>query len=320
MKLHWIILLCALGIAAVVLITAAICYFKIFYSPRRKPRADDDYELPPGKEYEPFYPQMIEWTKRCRATPHRNVEITTFDGLTLRGRYYELSPEAPIEIMMHGYRGNLERDLSGGIFRALNIGHNVLVYDHRGSGKSDGNMLTFGINESRDCRRWIEFVLKEINPDAKIILSGVSMGAATAMITSGYDDLPKNIVGIVADCGYTSAKEIIKKVMHDMKLPPDLLYPFVQLGARLYGGFNIDEFSPIEQVKKSKIPTIFVHGDKDFFVPLEMTKINYEASNAVKKELYIVEGAAHGLAYVVAGDGYLEKLHEFFDPITENNG
>ena len=182
MKLHWIILLCALGIAAVVLITAAICYFKIFYSPRRKPRADDDYELPPGKAYEPFYPQMIEWTKRCRATPHRNVEITTFDGLTLRGRYYELSPEAPIEIMMHGYRGNLERDLSGGIFRALNIGHSVLVYDHRGSGKSDGNMLTFGINESRDCRRWIDFVLREINPDAKIILSGVSMGAATAMI------------------------------------------------------------------------------------------------------------------------------------------
>lgn len=319
MELHWIILICILSVAAIALITAAICYFRIFYSPSRKPRAEDDYELPPGEEYEPFYPQMIEWTKRCRATPHRNVEITTFDGLTLRGRYYELSHDAPIEIMMHGYHGNLERDLSGGIFRALNIGHSVLVYDHRGSGRSDGNTLTFGINESRDCRRWIDFVLKEINPDAKIILSGVSMGAATAMITSGYDDLPKNIVGIVADCGYTSAKDIIKKVIRDMKLPPNLLYPFVQLGARIYGGFNIDEFSPIEQVKKSKIPTIFVHGDKDLFVPIEMTKANYEACSAEKKELYIVEDAAHGLAYVVAGDGYLDKLHEFFDPITDKN-
>lgn len=316
MDFYWIILICILSIIVIVLITAAICYFRIFYSPNRKPRAEDDYDLPPGEEYEPFYPQMVEWTKRCRATPHRNVEIKTYDGLTLRGRYYEFSPEAPIEIMMHGYRGSSERDLCGGVFRALNIGHSVLMYDHRGSGKSDGNLLTFGIKESRDCRRWIDYVLTKINPNAKIILSGVSMGAATAMITSGYDDLPENIVGIVADCGYTSAKDIIKKVIKDMKLPPNLLYPFVKLGAQMYGGFNIDEFSPIEQVKKSKIPTIFVHGDADFFVPLEMSQQNYDASSAVKKELYIVKGAAHGLAYIVAGDEYLEKLHEFFDPIT----
>ena len=319
MDIYLIILICILAAAAVVFGTAAICYFKIFYSPSRKPRAEEDYDLPPGREYEPFYPQMIEWTKRCRATPHKNVEITTFDGLTLRGRYYELSPDAPIEIMMHGYQGNLERDLSGGIFRALNIGHSVLVYNHRGSGDSDGNTLTFGINESRDCRRWIDYVLAEINPNAKIILSGVSMGAATAMITSGYDDLPENIVGIVADCGYTSAEAIIKKVIRDMKLPPNILYPFVKLGARIYGRFNIDEFSPIEQVKKSKIPTIFVHGDEDFFVPLNMTKENYEASSATKKELYIVEGAAHGLAYVVAGDGYLDKLEEFFSYINDES-
>lgn len=319
MELHWIILICISVISVITLITAAVCYFMVFYSKSRRPRAEDDYDLPPGEEYKPFYPQMIEWTKRARATPHRSVEIKTFDGLTLRGRFYELSPDAPIEIMMHGYHGNLERDLSGGIFRALNIGHSVLVYDHRGSGRSDGNTLTFGINESRDCRRWIDFVLKEINPEAKIILSGVSMGAATAMITSGYDDLPKNIVGIVADCGYTSAKDIIKKVIREMKLPPNLLYPFVKLGARIYGGFNLDEFSPIEQVKKSRIPTIFVHGGKDFFVPLEMSTANYEACGAAKKELYIVEGAAHGLAFVVAGDGYLDKLTEFFDYVTSNN-
>lgn len=311
----WVIFI-LLGILAIVLISSAICYFMVFYSPKRKPRAEDDYDLPPGKEYEEHYPQMIEWTIQARNTPHKKVEITTFDGLTLRGRFYESTPGAPIEIMMHGYQGNLERDLSGGIFRALNLGHSVLLYDHRGSGKSDGNTLTFGINESRDCRRWIDYVLSNIDPNAKIILSGVSMGAATAMITSGFDDLPENIVGIVADCGYTSAKEIICKVIRDMKLPPKILYPFVKLGARIYGKFNLDEFSPIEQVKKSKIPTIFVHGDADDFVPMEMTRKNYESSSATKKELYIVEGAAHGLAYVVAGDKYITALHEFFDPIT----
>ena len=317
MDIEWIILTCILAIGVFVILPSAICYYLVFYSKDRRPRAEDDYDLPPGKEYEPFYPQMIEWTKRSRATPHRKVEIQTFDGLTLRGRYYELTPDAPIEIMMHGYRGNLERDLSGGIFRALNIGHSVLLYDHRGSGLSDGNTLTFGINESKDCRRWIDYVLTNINPNAKIILSGVSMGAATAMITSGYDDLPENVVGVVADCGYTSPEEIIKKVMREMKLPANLLYPFIKLGARIFGHFDLDEFSPIEQVKKSKVATIFVHGDIDGFVPPEMSKTNYEACSAARKRVEIIKGADHGLAYVVAGEGYLDLLRDFFDPITK---
>ena len=318
MDFYWIILICVAAVALVVLLTAAICYFMVFYSKDRKPRAEDDYDLPPGEEYKPFYPQMIEWTKRSRATPHRKVEIKTFDGLTLRGRYYELTPEAPIEIMMHGYHGNLERDLSGGIFRALSIGHSVLLFDHRGSGHSDGNTLTFGINESRDCRKWIDYVLTEINPDAKIILSGVSMGAATAMITSGYEDLPENVVGVVADCGYTSAKDIIKKVVKEMKLPSNLLYPFIKLGARIFGGFDLDEFSPIEQVKKSKIATVFVHGDIDGFVPMEMSERNYEACSSKHKKLVIIKGADHGLAYPVGRQDYLDILTEFFEPVTKS--
>ena len=319
MDIHWIILICVLSLAAILLLISAICFLKIFYSPKRRPRAEDDFDLPDGKEYEALYSQMIEWTKQSRATPHRKVSIKTFDGLTLRGRYYEISPDAPIEIMMHGYQGNIERDLSGGIFRAMNIGHNVLIYDHRGSGNSDGRVITFGINESKDCRRWIDFVLKEINPDARIILSGVSMGGATAMITAGFEDLPENVVGIVADCGYTSAKDIIKKVMRDMKLPPDLLYPFVQLGARLFGRFNIDEFSPIEQVKKAKMPIIFVHGDEDDFVPIEMSEKNYEACGSKVKKFLVIKGAAHGLAYPVAREEYLKELKEFFAPVTNIN-
>lgn len=316
MDIEWIILICILAVIALAVITSAVCYFMVFYSPKRKERAEDDYELPPGKEYEPFYDDMIAWTKQCREAPHRKVEIKTFDGLTLRGRYYEHSADAPIELMMHGYHGNLERDLSGGIFRALNIGHSVLVFDHRGSGKSDGHTLTFGINESRDARRWIDYILENINPDAKIIVSGVSMGAATAMILSGYDDLPENIVGIIADCGYTSAEDIIKKVIREMKLPAGILYPFVRMGAKLFGRFNLDEFSPIEQVKKSRIPTIFVHGDADNFVPMEMSERNYNACSAERKKYVVIEGAAHGLAFPVARDGYLNTLREFFDPIV----
>ena len=311
-----IILICSLIAIALVLATSAICYFKVFYSPKRKVRAEDDYDLPPGASCEPFHPQMIEWTKQARAAHYKKVEIETFDGLTLRGRYYEHSPNAPIEIMMHGYGGNMERDLSGGVFRALNIGHSVIVYNHRGAGDSDGHTITFGINESRDCRRWIDYVINNINKDAKIILSGVSMGGATAMITSGFEDLPDNVVGVVADCGYTSAKNIIKKVIKDMKLPPDILYPFVKLGGMIFGRFNVDEFSPNEQVKTSKLATIFLHGDMDNYVPKEMSRANFDACSAEKKKLVYIKGADHGLAYPASPDEYLKELKEFFDPIT----
>ena len=311
MEFIWILIGCIITAALITFITSAICYYLVFYNKDRKPRAEDDYDLPPGKEYEPFYPQMIEWIKRSRATPHRLVEIKSFDGLTLRGRYYQLKPDAPIEIMMHGYHGNIERDLSGGVFRALNIGHNVLMFDHRGSGLSDGNVLTFGINESRDCRKWIDYVLNDINPDAKIILSGVSMGAATAMITSGFDDLPDNVVGIIADCGYTSPKEIIIQVAKSMHVPKVFVYP-VGLIARIFGGFDY-KYSTKDSLSKTSVPIILVHGLSDDFVPSYMTDENYDVCSSPNKNKILVENATHGYSFLVDEKRVKAELEKFID-------
>ena len=123
-------------------------------------------------------------------------------------------------------------------------------------------------------------------------------------------ELPKNVVGILADCGYTSAKEIIKKVMKQMKLPADLLYPFVRLGARLYGKFDPDETSPIKALKKCRVPAMFIHGESDDFVPCEMTERNYEACIAPKKMLTVPK-AGHGLSYIIDREGYLKAVKEF---------
>ncbi len=311
------ILICIAAAVAVVLLTAYICFFRIFRAPKKKVHEEGYIDIPPGDEYEVFRDQITEWVTTARVMPHRDVEIKSFDGITLRGKYYESIPGAPIEIMLHGYKGHSERDMCGGIFRSRDCGHNALLVDHRGSGRSDGKVITFGINESRDCLAWIDFVLTEIAPDAKIILTGISMGAATVMITSGMD-LPENVIGILADCGYTSAKDIIKKVIRDMKLPADILYPFARLGARIFGGFNLDEFSPIEQVKKSKTPTIFFHGDADDFVPCEMSERNYEAC-AAKKKLVIIKGASHGVAYPVDKEYYVKEAKAFFEEIEKVN-
>ncbi len=313
MDIEWIILICVLAVIAVVLTTAYICYFRIFRAPKKKVHEEGYIEIPEGEIYEAHREQIEEWVKAARAMPHRDVEIKSFDGLTLRGKYYESFPGAPIELMMHGYQGNAERDMTGGIFRSRDCGHNALLVNHRASGNSEGKVITFGINESRDCLTWIDYILTEINPDAKIILTGISMGAATVMIASGLK-LPENVIGVLADCGYTSAKDIIKKVIRDMKLPANILYPFARLGARIFGGFDLEEYSPIEQVKKSKIPTIFYHGDTDDFVPCEMSERNFEAC-AAEKRLVIIGGAGHGIAYPVDKEYYLKEARAFFESI-----
>ena len=299
-----------LFLVVVTLIAAYVCYRMVFYSPKRKQLGEDEYEIPEGEIYEVFREDMEGWIRMTRTYPHEDMEIKSFDGLTLRGRYYECQNGAITELLFHGYQGNAERDLSGGVERCFALGRNALIIDHRASGTSDGRVISFGINEKRDCLAWIDHAIKRFGADTKLIITGISMGAATVMMAAG-EKLPDNVVCVLADCGYSSAREIIKKVIKDMKLPPDIIYPFVRLGARMFGHFSLEETSPIEAVKKSSIPIIFIHGDTDDFVPCEMSERLYEICSSEHKRFVSVKGAGHGLAFPVDKEGYLNALREF---------
>lgn len=313
----WIILGCVLAFIIIsVLVTAYICFIRIFYASRKgKEKEKTKVTAPVVDGFAPFRPMIGEWMRQVEAMEVRELTITSFDGLKLCGSFYEYEKGAPIEIMFHGYRGNGNRDLSGGVVRAFKQGRSALIVDHRASGRSEGRVVTFGINESRDCIRWARCVTEEIDPDARIILTGISMGAATVMIAAGSEELPENVVAVLADCGYTSAKDIIKNTMKDMKLPPDLLYPFARLGGWLFGHFDIDETSPIEAMGRCKVPVIFIHGDADGFVPYEMSVQNFEACASENKKLVAIHGAAHGVAYPTDPEKYLAEIGEFFDRI-----
>lgn len=302
----------ALGIIALILITSLVCFLMVFYSPKRKVLREDEYEIPKGDIYKVYQDDMIAWTKQIRSMPHEDLEVRSFDGLTLRGKYYEYKTGAPVEILFHGYKGNAERDLCGAVERAFAVGRNALIVNQRASGPSDGHVISFGINERRDCLEWIDYVIKKFGSDVKIVITGISMGAATVMMTAG-ENLPENVISVLADCGYTSPKEIICKVVDDMKLPTKLLYPFIKLGARVYGGFDLEETSPMEAMKKCSIPIVFVHGDTDDFVPYDMSVRLHEACASDKKLLITVKGAGHGLAYPKDRDGYVNALNNVYD-------
>ena len=296
-------------LAFIVLLTSFSCFMRVFYFKNPGPMGKDEYELPVGRIYEPYADQMIGWMKSLREMQSQSFEIRSFDGLTLRGKYYECKKGAPIEIMFHGYQGNSERDLCGGVFRAFRLEHNVLLVDHRAGGASDGRIITFGINERRDCLGWIDLAVSHFGKDCKLILTGVSMGAATVMMASA-ERLPANVRYVLADCGYSTAKDIIKKVIREMHLPPEILYPFVRLGGRIFGRFDLEETSPLEAVKSSNVPILFIHGNGDDFVPYDMSVELYGACGSEKK-LVIIEGAGHGLAYPVNKEEYLAALSEF---------
>ena len=297
------------GLILLCLITSLVCFFIVFYSPKRKTLGPDEYEIPPGKIYEPYRDYMISWAKKARAMPHEDITITSYDGLTLFGRYVEQTKGAPIEILFHGYRGYVERDLSGAIDRCFSIGRNALIVDQRASGKSEGNVITFGAKEKYDCVAWANYVAQRFGPEQEIILCGVSMGGATVTMASSME-LPENVVCTLADCPYSTASGIIKKIIKDLKLPVWLLFPFVQLGALLFGGFKLEDASPLEAVKNCKVPIIFIHGDNDDFIPHQMSDELYEACPTLKK-IVKIEGAGHGLAFPTNKEKYYGALLDF---------
>jgi len=303
-----------LGVVASILVllflVTLICFLMTFYNNKRKPLKDNLLDYPKDPAYERLKDQLVAWRKRARALDHKNFSITSFDGLTLRAKYYENIKGAPIEIMFHGYKSYGERDMSGGIERCFAMGKNAFIVEQRGCGESDGHVVTFGINESKDCLKWIDFVLKEFGSDTKIVITGISLGAATVM-TAAAKDLPKNVKYALADCGFSSPKEIICDVVkRKKKLPPKIFYPFIKLGARIFGKFNLEESSAHEGVKSGKLPIIFFHGNEDDFVPCYMSQNLYEECKSPKK-LVIIDKAVHGLAYPQDKEKYLTALKEF---------
>lgn len=272
-------------------------------------------EMPDSPFYAPYEGMLKKNIDAFLKIPCEEVYTTSFDGLKLHGKFYEGQKDKPVLIFFHGYRANATRDGSGIYSIGTEKGINILVATQRSHKESEGKTITFGIRESYDCLSWIEYVKERFGEDKKVILWGISMGAATVMTAAGRD-LPENVLGIGADCGYSSAKDILKSVIKGMKLPVEPSYWLVKLGARIYGGFDVEETSPLEAMKKVKVPVLFIHGIDDDFVPCDMTHKNYEACIS-DKSLVLVEKAGHGMSYYVDMKRVEEGVYAFLDKIME---
>ena len=190
-------------------------------------------------------------------------------------------------------------------------GLNILLPDQRAHGKSEGRLITFGVKECRDVKEWIYWVNSRCG-ELPVILSGLSMGASTVMYLAD-EELPTNVKGIVADCGFTSPWEIISAVFRNATHLPASPSLWIAEGfARVFGGFSLRQKDSRKVLKNSKLPLLIVHGTADAFVPCEMTRQGYEACTG-EKEMFLVEGAEHGLSFLKDGARYKEKVLAFLD-------
>ncbi|MBE6986044.1 MAG: alpha/beta hydrolase [Ruminococcaceae bacterium] len=290
----WFFLSLIVIILAVLLI-AFFTYRICFYSP--EDRREDPYSVMDGEQYEAVCDSITACTRLMDKAPCQWVTTRSFDGLTLSARYYHTADGAPLQILFHGYRSMALRDCAGGFYLAKKLGCNILAVDQRAHARSSGHVITFGIKERMDCLSWVQYANERFSSDTPIILSGLSMGASTVLMASALP-LPENVVAIMADCPYSSPADIIRKVSRDRHMPDTLAYPFIWLGAKLFGKFSLNETTSVESVRQAKIPILLLHGEDDRFVPCRMSREIYAAC-ASRAELHTFPYAGHGLCYIM---------------------
>ncbi|MDL2236269.1 alpha/beta hydrolase [Christensenellaceae bacterium OttesenSCG-928-K19] len=237
--------------------------------------------------------------------------VKSFDGLKLFGRVlFSVKPSRVWVVVCHGFSGN---GLNMGTYARHfhEKGYNVFLPDLRACGKSEGDYMGMGWLDAKDMLVWISHIL-DMDKEAKIVLTGGSMGGATVMMTTGYD-LPANVVAAIADCGYTSVwDEFTIQLKKVFGLPQ---FPFMHIAdgmAQKHAGYSFCEASSPDQLKKSKTPTLFIHGTADEFVPYFMLDENYKACAAPKQKLSI-EGAGHGVSAEVAPNLYWGSADKFLE-------
>ena len=240
-----------------------------------------------------------------------HVQVTSIDGLTLRGRLYAPPGANRLAVCIHGYHCDSSLNFGELMLYYLQNGWQVLLIDQRSHGKSDGTMIGFGTLERYDVLRWLELCTERLGPDCPIILHGVSMGAATALLTTDLP-LPAQVRGVVADCGYTNTRDQFDHVMR-RRLGP-LIKPVLclaDLWARHNVGCGLRDCDTTDALKRAAVPVLFIHGDADTFVPPEMTELNYESCTSFKMK-YICPGAVHGASWHKDPSEYANVLDSFF--------
>ena len=269
-----------------------------------------------GVDWESHFPFIHERSDWMMAQPHEDVWIRSKDGLKLHGTYFPGNGGTKAVICFHGYTSKGLNDYGSLSYYYLDHGFRMLLIDERAHGDSEGTYIGFGTMDRLDGLEWVRWMIEKTGDDAQILLHGNSMGGATVCMMGGMD-LPRQVKGIVSDCAFTSARDVFTHVLHSMYHLP--AFPMIQIADRVNrkkAGYGLDDCNAAREVRKAKVPFLFIHGDEDIFVPCWMCEEIYKNCASPKTKL-IVKGAGHGESYYKDTKAYEEALDVFIGGIMK---
>ncbi|WP_367371122.1 alpha/beta hydrolase [Pediococcus parvulus] len=218
-------------------------------------------------------------------------------------------------IIAHGYKGNGET-MSNYAKMFYDMGYNVLLPDDRAHGNSSGDYINFGWIDRLDFVEWAHSVINNVGEDSKIIMFGVSMGGATIQMTSG-EKLPSQVKLLISDCGYSNLRsELAYLLKHQFHLSPTVFVPIINAINHHRMGFSIDDVSSVKQLRKNTRPFLFIHGEKDIYVPTYMVDECFEACPE-PKDIWIVPNASHAESFWMNPKAYQAKIQRFIDNYSD---
>lgn len=303
----------SLGIIAVIIVISLSLIGNYFYNLALNPTTPKDIVFGTPEEAATTSGQVLDsdisWL--LNDSNYTDEYITSSDNLKLHS--YQIKNETSSDkwvITVHGYTSE-GINMSSYAKKYYDNGYNVLIPDLRAHGLSEGDYIGMGWDDRLDIISWINYILNE-DPNAEIILHGVSMGAATVLMTSG-EEIPSNVKAIVADCGYTTVWDEFAYQLDDLfSLPEFPILNVSSIVAKIRAGYFLGEASSIDQVKKSKTPILYIHGDQDDFVPYYMMEDLYNATSS-EKEMLTIKGAEHAKASEVDPETYWTSVNNFIN-------
>ena len=307
---HYILI----GVLAVILIYFSFCLFIFLKVFARKKDFDWDNKNALKKT---IYKDLIDgietskqWLKEQKVI---DFDFSSFDGTKINATFIPVENARGTIILAHGYRGWCVSDFGIVLDLYLQANLNVLMFRQRAHGKSQGKFITFGAFEHKDLLSLINYHNENFGK-FPIIMSGISMGASTVLYAIS-NDLPSNVKGATADCGFTSCYQVVKKEIENIiHIKAEFLMWGVNLWCKAIAKFNAKEYDTEKLLKNAKVPVIFLHGEADELVPCEMSVKSYNAC-ASKKQLLLVKGAGHGMSYLCDAQRVANTLNEFFEEV-----
>ena len=302
-----------LGVIAVIILISLGFIGNYFYNLALNPNTPKDIVFGTPEEAAATSGQVLDedisWL--LNDSNYTDEYITSQDNLKLHS--YQVKNQTSSNkwvITVHGYTSE-GINMSSYAKKYYYNGYNVLIPDLRSHGLSEGHYIGMGWDDRLDIISWINYILNE-DPNAEIVLHGISMGAATVLMTSG-EEIPSNVKAIIADCGYTSVWDEFAYQLDDLfSLPEFPILNVSSIVAKIRAGYFLGEASSIEQVKKSQTPILYIHGDQDDFVPYYMMEELYNATNS-EKEMLTIKGAEHAKASEVDPETYWTTINNFIN-------